>query len=185
MIAVHPEPVTGQPQALRWVCTPTGPAGRVRAAPGALGQLLAAGTLRQVFREGGGLWTFLADGLAWADHGTQVRVAVAAALAQPEGWDVDPDSAELLGWIAADVIGTQLASYISSHGGQISVGEVTHDTLTLNFGGACEHCPAAGSTLHGRIESALAARYPRLRSVSRRSAGPGRRPLLGIGLRRG
>ena len=39
--------------------------------------------------------------------------------------------------------------------------------LTLDFGGACTDCPAAGSTLHERIETAVRGRYPGLASVAR------------------
>ncbi|NHB85027.1 NifU family protein [Tessaracoccus sp. HDW20] len=37
----------------------------------------------------------------------------------------------------------------------------------MDFGGACEDCPAAASTLHDRIETAVRARYPGLTRIAR------------------
>ena len=68
---------------------------------------------------------------------------------------------------ARDVVDGELASYISSHGGVITVDSAEDGVLTLDFGGACTDCPAAGSTLHERIETAVRGRYPGLASVAR------------------
>ena len=89
-------------------------------------------------------------------------------------------SAELLGLIAREVLDGELKSYVDSHGGHITVADTTEDTLTLNFEGACEDCPAAASTLHDRIEAAVKRRYPGLKRIQR-SGGPQRgRGFLGL-----
>lgn len=179
--AVHPQSVSGQPRAVRWVTEVDLPVGRVVAAPGTLGPLLEYGVLTRVALERGGVWTWLAPGLSWAEHGPRVRDAVAAALALP-GWKVEDDS-ELLGLVARDVLDGELAGYVASHGGSITVAGASGDELTLDLGGACEDCPAAGSTLHDRIETAVKARYPGLTAV-RQVAAAKRSPSGWLGLPR-
>ena len=56
---------------------------------------------------------------------------------------------------------------MSSHGGHITVESSTASSLVLDFGGACEDCPAAGATLHDRIEATVRDRYPGLAEVTR------------------
>lgn len=178
--AIHPQTSAADPQAVRWV-TDTGdlPVGRVWRAPGTLGPLLEFGAIPQMFLEKGSVWTWLMPGKTWAEHGPRIRDAISAALELP-GWQVEEGSAELLGLIARDVIDGELADYIASHGGIISVVDTTADTLRLDFGGACEGCPAAGTTMHDRIESAVAARYPMLRSITRTTVDPQVKGFLGI-----
>lgn len=165
---IHPEAVPGEPRAVRWVVK-TGEiaVGEVTQAPGTLGPLLQYGVLTRILVERGAVWTWLDEKLTWTDHGPRIRDAVAAAVGLP-GWEVGP-SGDLLGLIAADVVGSQLSGYISSHGGAISVVSADNDELVLDFGGACTDCPAAGRTLHDRIESTVRERYPALREVRRRS----------------
>lgn len=179
MTPIHPQAVCGQDTAVRWVVgTGSIPVGEVAAAPGELGRLIVSGALSRVHVECDGVVTWLPEGRCWADDGQAVRSAVAAAVEQP-GWEVRPTD-DLLAMIAQDVVGGELAGYISSHGGNITVTETSDDVVLLAFGGACKDCPAAGSTLHDRIETSIRRRYPRLRAVRRPQ--PTRRTLGWLGL---
>ncbi|MBK7822074.1 MAG: NifU family protein [Tessaracoccus sp.] len=162
--SIHPQ--AGPDEAVRWVTDVALPVGRVVAAPGTLGPLLDYDVLTRVFVEPGGVWTWLAPGLSWTDHGPRIRDAVSAAV-DLDGWRIDEDD-DLLALIARDVVDGELAGYISSHGGVITVESAADGVLTLDFGGACTDCPAAGSTLHDRIESAVRERYPALVAVQQR-----------------
>lgn len=165
---IHPEAVPGEPRALHWVTAVDLPAGRVVAAPGTLGPLLSYGVLERILVEGAGVWMWLADGYSWAEHGPRVRDALIAALAL-DGWEIDESSSEVLRLVATHVLEVELRPYISSHGGAITLHSATAEAIVLDFNGACAGCPAAGLTLHLRIERAVRARYPRLSEVSRRS----------------
>ncbi len=164
---IHPEAVTDEPQAIRWVIDTAGLAvGEVTRAGGTLGPLMEYGVITRMFVERGSVWTWLAPEYSWTDHGPRVRDAVVAAI-DADGWDITEGSDDLLHLIADDVVRGQLSSYISSHGGAISVVSTTDAAVVLDFGGACTDCPAAGSTLHDRVETAIAERYPGLGEVSR------------------
>lgn len=164
---IHPEAVTDEPQAIRWVIdTADLPVGEVLHAAGTLGPMMEYGVITRMFVEQGSVWTWLAPEHTWTDHGPRIRDAVVAAM-DTDGWDITDGSADLLAFIAADVVQGQLFSYINSHGGQISVVSAGTDAVVLDFGGACTDCPAAGSTLHDRLEVAIRDRYPRLREISR------------------
>lgn len=156
---LHPEAVPGDPQAVRWVTDIDLPVGRVRRAPGTVGPLLEYGVVTQMLVERGGVWMWLAEGHAWIDQGPRIRTALGAAL-DLDGWEIEEGSAELLGLVARHVLEGELKDYVASHGGRITVADVTADAVVLDFGGACEDCPAAGTTLHERIEAAVTRRYP-------------------------
>lgn len=164
--ALHPQPIPGEPLAVRWVTDVDLPVGRATHAPGTLGPLLEYGVLTKIMVERGGVWTWLAEGQQWTEHGSRIRDAVAAAV-DLDGWEISEGSEELLGLLAREVLEGELASYVSSHGGHITVAGATPTTLTLDFAGACEDCPAAGSTLHDRIETSVRERYPLLAKVER------------------
>lgn len=169
---IHPEAVTGEPQAIRWVVeTDDLPVGEVLKAGGTLGPMMEYGVINRMFVERGSVWTWLSPQHKWTDHGPRIRDAVVAAISTG-GWDITDGSADLLRLIADDVVHGQLFTYITSHGGQISVVEATIDSVVLDFGGACADCPAQGRTLHDRVEVTLAERYPRLREVSKVAAHP-------------
>lgn len=177
---LHPQTVPGQPQAVRWVVDVDLPVGRVVHAPGTVGPMLEYGVLTKVFVERGGVWTWLADGRTWTEHGPRIRDALAVAVDLP-GWDIEEGSDELLGLIAQEILDGELEGYISSHGGIISVAGVEDGRLSLDFGGACEDCPAAGTTLHERIEAVVRERYPLLAGVERvGGAHHGHRGWLGL-----
>ncbi len=177
---IHPEAVTDEPQAIRWVVdTAELPVGEVNLAAGTLGPMMEYGVITRMFVERGSVWTWLAPEHSWTDHGPRVRDAVVAAI-DAEGWEITDGSADLLHFIADDVVRAQLSSYISSHGGQINVVSTTDDSVVLDFGGACTDCPAAGSTLHDRVEVTIKDRYPGLREISRAAPtdSPTSRPRL-------
>lgn len=169
---IHPQSVPGEPQAIRWVADLELPVGRVRSAPGTIGPMLEYGVLTKVFVERGGVWTWLDPAQTWTEHGPRIRDAVALAL-DLDGWEIEEGSDELLGLIAREVLEGELATYVASHGGHITVSGVADGVLTLDFGGACEDCPAAGSTLHDRIEATVRRRFPALVEVRRLSGGHG------------
>lgn len=180
--ALHPQSVVGEPLALRWVTEVDHlPVGRVLAAPGTLGPLLEYGVLTKVFVERGGVWTWLDPARNWPEHGPRIRDAVATAL-ELDGWVIEENQPELLALIARDILDGELRSYVSSHGGIISVAGSTASTLSLDFGGACADCPAAGSTLHDRIEASVRARYPLLESIERVGEPAERAPRGWLGL---
>ncbi|MBB1511009.1 NifU family protein [Tessaracoccus sp. MC1627] len=164
--SIHPQAVPGEPAAVRWVTDVDLPVGRVVSAPGTLGPLLEYGVLTKAFVERGGVWTWLAPDHTWTEHGPRIRDAVSSAVDLP-GWKVDEGSDELLGLIAREILDGELAGYVESHGGVITVAAAEGGRLTLDFGGACEDCPAASSTLHERIEAAVRERYPLLGGVER------------------
>ena len=164
--SIHPQAVPGEPSAVRWVSGVDLPVGRVVSAPGTLGPLLEYGVLTRVFVERGGVWTWLAPDHTWTEHGPRIRDAVSSAVDLP-GWEVEEGSDELLGLIAREILDGELAGYVESHGGVITVAAAEGGRLTLDFGGACEDCPAASSTLHERIEAAVRERYPLLGGVER------------------
>ena len=76
-----------------------------------------------------------------------------------------PAEDEVLRHIALDVVHGQLAPYLASHGGEVTVGDVRDGAVTVTFGGACGHCPLSDVTLHLRIEGALRERFPMLGEV--------------------
>lgn len=175
-LPIHPETVPGEPQAVRWV-VPTGgvSVGEVRRAPGTFGSMLEYGVISRALVEADGVWTWLEPDQSWAKVGPRVRDAIVSSLPE-KGWEVEKGSVDLLRFVAGDVVDQQLAGYIASHGGTIQVVDVDEETVQLDFGGACEDCPASGQTLHQRIETAIRARYPGLKSVSR----VGEKPKSGI-----
>jgi len=175
---LHPEAVPGEPQAVRWVTDLDLPAGRVVRAPGTVGPLLEYGVVTRMLVERGGVWMWLAESHTWIDNGPRIRTALSAAL-DLDGWQIEEGSAELLALIARQVLEGELKDYVASHGGRITVAEATADALVLDFGGACEDCPAAGSTLHERIEAAVVRRYPAT-VVAARPVPEKKRGFLGL-----
>lgn len=164
--SIHPQSVPGASSAVRWVTDVDLPVGSVISAPGTLGPLLQYGVLTRALVERGGVWTWLAPDQSWVEHGPRIRDAVSSALDLP-GWEVEEGSDELLELIAREILEGDLAGYLESHGGVITVVAADAGKLTLDFGGACEDCPAANSTLHERIEAAVRERYPLLRGIER------------------
>lgn len=178
--AIHPQTSPVDARAVRWVTDTSGlPVGVAWRAPGTLGPLMEYGVLTKVYVERGGVWTWLSPEKSWTEVGPRIREAVADAV-DLAGWQIEENSAEVLEVVARDVLEGELGSYIASHGGAITVVTTTADALTLDFGGACEDCPAAGSTMHDRIESAVKERYPGLKSIGRIPMDPKAKGFLGL-----
>lgn len=182
--ALHPQSSVAEPTAVRWVTDLDLPVGIVWRAPGTLGPLMEYGVIAKMYVERGGLWTWLAPGQSMLEIGPRLRDAVANAV-DLDGWQIEENAADVLELIARDILEGEMADYVASHGGAIRVVSTTPDTLTLDFGGACEDCPAAGATLHDRIEQAVRSRYPALKSVGRIPVDPKAKGFLGLPSLRG
>lgn len=164
-IPLHAERVAGEPRAVRWV-VPAGrlSAGRIRSAPGRLGELLADGTLTEGLTENTAVWLWLREGLSWSAKGADVRAALQDALADPSAWVLEAAPGEVLEKVTADLLEGPVGDFVRSHGGSVSA-QRFGDTVTVRLGGACEHCPAAGLTLRQRLVGELRDRCPDLVEV--------------------
>ncbi|MGI9123753.1 MAG: NifU family protein [Mycobacterium sp.] len=162
MIGIHPERVAGDPQAVRWV-VPAGSVavGRVRSAPGPLGEMISRGTISDALAEDAAVWLWLRDGLSWSEYGSRVRTALRDALGEAEGWGVDPAPGDVLAAVTSDLLDGSVGEFIRSHGGSVSV-QQSGEEVSVRLGGACEHCPAAGHTLRLRLIEGLRRRCPTL-----------------------
>ncbi|MGI5952438.1 MAG: NifU family protein [Brooklawnia sp.] len=177
---LHPEAIPGAPELLRWVTTLRLPAvGRLREAPDGLGELLASGVLSEVLVENNALWTRL-PGADWATHGVRVRDAITTAARDLTSWQVEAADDELLALVAGDVIDRTLGAYIASHGGQITLLSAADGQVRVALEGACAGCPAAGLTLHGRIQKSIRARLGEHIEVQDASPRRGRPRLLSV-----
>jgi Fe-S cluster biogenesis protein NfuA len=162
VIALHAERVPGEPYAVRWVAATDGvPTGRVVSAPGDLGRRFADGTLSAGLVEHTAVWLWLRAGLSWRDEGPAVSAALRAALAEPEAWVVEPARGEILERVTLDLLDGSVGDFVRSHGGSVAA-ERDGDVVTIQLGGACEHCPAAEHTLHQRLIGELRRRCPDL-----------------------
>lgn len=170
MVALHAERVSGDARAVRWV-VPAGllPAGRVRTAPGRLGELLADGTLCDALIEHTAVWLWVREPQSWGKSGGKlgrdVQAALRDALGDPGGWVVDPAPGEVLERVTADVLEGPVGDFVRSHGGSASCCRIDESAVAVALGGACEHCPAAGFTLRQRLVNALRERCPDLAEV--------------------
>ncbi len=184
LVPIHPEAVPEDPQVLRWVIPPAVLAvvGEPAGLPDPLAALVADGTVAGVAVEPTAVLVRLAAGRSWRTEGTRVRTALQAALAAPGEWcpatAQTPD--EVLRFAVDQVLDGEVGDYIRSHGGQVSLRGIDDGVVRLAMSGACAHCPASGSTLTDRIETALRARCPWLERIEAESesAGPLRRFLL-------
>lgn len=87
MIGIHPERVSGDPRAVRWVM-PAGTlaVGRVCRARGRLGDMLSDGTISAALAEHGALWLWLRAGESGPNSAMPVQAAPASALAIRPEW---------------------------------------------------------------------------------------------------
>jgi Fe/S biogenesis protein NfuA len=162
VIGLHAERVTGDDRVVRWVM-PAGilPAGRVRRAPGQLGELLSEGTLSGALVEYTAVWLWLREGLAWSAKGNCVQGALRQALADPAGWEIEPAPGEVLEAVTADLLTGSVGDFVRSHGGSVESHRDGED-VEVRLGGACEHCPAAEHTLRLRLLEAMRRRCPEI-----------------------
>lgn len=160
MIGIHPERVSDDDRAVRWVVTGTTlPVGRVSSAPGRLGEMLTGAILSDALAEPGAVWLWLREDLSWSSYGAEVRSALRAALADPDDWVVQPAPGEVLEHVTADLLAGSVGDFIRSHSGS-ALAQRCGDEVAVRLGGACEHCPAAGHTLRLRLVEALRQRCP-------------------------
>lgn len=187
-LAVHPE-ATADPQVIRWV-VPAGTLqvlGTVADAPGELGSMLRAGTLASIDVHTVGVDIALPTGSGWREYGEPVRTALVQALASPAEWDAQaPVTADdELRTAVAQVLEGGAGDYIRSHGGKAQIMSVLDGRVEIRLSGTCSHCPAAGITLHERLEGAIRELAPGLRELSATET-PGARGkvFMKLGLRR-
>jgi Fe-S cluster biogenesis protein NfuA len=160
MISLHAERAAGDDRAVRWVIPAGGlTPGRVRRAPGALGEIVRDGTISDALVEHTAVWLWLRDGLSWSAHGGTVQRALREALAEPGGWEIDPAPGEVLELVTADLLAGTVGDFVRSHGGSVAA-QRDGDDVEVHLGGACEHCPAAEHTLRSRLLDALRRRCP-------------------------
>ncbi|MFE9773794.1 NifU family protein [Streptomyces sp. NPDC005931] len=195
MIPLHPQPVAGRPDRLRWIvpagllsCT-----GRPAAVPEPLAALLTEGVLSRITVEAGAVVTRLGAGRSWRRDGPRVRSALHAALELPEGWlpgvpdgdtgggpsgaahdDGPPETVDdrRLYAAARDLLAGPTGGVARAHGGTIELVGVRDGIVTFRFGGACHGCPAAWFTLRHRLEHQLRRSHPGLREVRAVTAPP-------------
>lgn len=184
MIPMHPESVRENPAVLRWV-VPAGTfafSGPVTSAPGDLGALLTDGILASLTTDASGVLTELGPGNTWRMLGGAVRAALASALRQPEAWNYGGDSGsvgdgterrgsrgnagdDVLREVATSVVAGAVGDFVRSHGGRIDLVSVTDGVVAVRLRGSCTGCPAAGLTLHSRLERELRSQFPGLGGV--------------------
>lgn len=175
-VPVHPEPVAGEPAALRWR-VPAGlvPPGVVVRAPGELGELLGRSVV-QAWVTDGSVFMWLAAGLSWRDVGGVVRAALQSALTAPGQWVVAPVTPGLVRLAAETVLAGSVGAYAASHGGEITVSAVTAGSVEFELDGACAHCPAQGVTLDQRLERGVHELLPFVEVTAKSGTKP--RPFL-------
>ncbi len=172
-VALHAES-GADAREVRWIApgTPLPEPGTVVRAPAALAALLADGTLDEVRVLPGCIATRAAAGTDWRRAGADVRRAVAAALAEPSGWEVLPlgpatDDARLAE-AARDLLAGQVGDYARSHGGSIELVDVSGGVVAVRLRGTCHGCPASTLTLRHQLEARLREREPGLVAVVER-----------------
>ena len=193
MIPIHPTPGRDT-RTVRWKM-PAGtlPAvGSLTSVPAPLEEMHADGTVTCVVAGEDHLDVTLGEGRSWQVEGARVRTAILASLEQPRLWAVaasdpasppavaeDPQALDArLREVASAVLAGEVGELAHSHGGAIELDSVHDGVVTVRMEGACNGCPAAGLTLHARLERRLREACPELREV--RTAGPPapRRPVL-------
>lgn len=162
---MHPE-ATPDRQVVRWV-VPAGTlpvVGAMAGAPAGLGDLMRAGPIASIDVESRAVVIRLAAGSGWAVDGVRVRDALAEALQQPQHWQpagvVTED--DRLRAALQEVLDGPAGGYIRSHGGKAVIVSAHDRRADVRMTGACSHCPAAGFTLHSRLESELRKLFPQL-----------------------
>jgi Fe-S cluster biogenesis protein NfuA len=176
MIPIHAT-ATANPQQLRWMVAPGAlpPEGTVRHAPGRLGALLDGGVIDELVVRDAGVLITLRAGTKWRELGDEIRNALDDALQDPAGWQVDSptDKDKQLTEIAAELLAGQIGALAQSHGGSIELVSVRDHNVTVRMSGACDGCPASGSTLYEKLQRELRRRVSDQVTVSREThSGP-------------
>lgn len=172
MIPMHAV-ATGDLQRVRWVVVHDRmPArGRVRSAPGRLGQLQADGVIDELTVDGADITITLSAQQSWRARGEEIRVALDEALREPAGWRVEPsERTSEIARAAEELLSGPIGELAASHGGAIELVGVTGDQVRVRTSGACHGCPASASTLHDRLQCELRRRFGDEVMVSAESA---------------
>ena len=179
MIPIHAT-ATSTPQQLRFVVPPGDlpPRGTVRQAPEALGIWLDRGVITEMVVRDADVLITLSTGNTWREFGDQIRDALGDALLDPAGWQVDSatDSDDRLAEIVRDLLTGQVGALAESHGGSIELISVSGHHVTVRMSGACDGCPASGSTLFEKLQRELRRRVGDQVTVSSENYSP---PKLG------
>ena len=111
-----------------------------------------------------------ADSVAWLDgadidlvdaNGGQ-QLTIKAPRIKGQAPDEGASMVERVAWVVENEVNPQLAS----HGGRVSVQEITADgVVLLRFGGGCHGCGMADVTLKQGVEKTLMARVPGVTAV--------------------
>ncbi|TWP37388.1 NifU family protein [Leekyejoonella antrihumi] len=164
-VPMHPE-ATLDPAVMRWII-PAGTlpvVGEIADVPAPLGDLWSSGRIASITVETRAVLIGLPGERSWALEGAQVRDALASALQEPHRWQsvevVTED--DMLRAALQDVLNGGAGDYIRSHGGEVAIVAAQDRRARVRMSGACSHCPAAGFTLHSRLESELRERFPQL-----------------------
>jgi len=189
MIPLHATATT-DPQQLRWVVAADRlPArGRVREAPGRLGELLDRGVLDDIEVRAADVLITLGAGGSWRELGDDVRRALSDALLDPAGWRLEPraDDDAGLATATAELLAGPIGALAESHGGSIELVSVDGDHVNVRLSGACHGCPAASTTLHDNLQRELRRRSGRDITVISETASAARplgRKLLSLFIR--
>lgn len=164
-IAVHPER-TADPATLRWYLGRSLVEHPDVLRP--LDHLVAAGALREVGIESLAVRTTLAAGRSWAVEATGVRAAVQDAVRAHRRHVAALDDvarAALVERLTDEVLTELIGPLALGHGGAVEPAGVRAGPVIevcVRLRGACHGCPAAASTLHGRLEAELRRRLPEL-----------------------
>ncbi len=171
---------TGDPRRLRWVL-PAGhrlPVGTVRGAPGRLGDWLADGLVAELVIRGDDALITLGAGGDWRSCGDTVRDALQHGATDPTGWCADDAGAEAgLAAAVRELLAGPVGAVAASHGGAIELVAVDGDVVTVAMSGACDGCPASGSTLYDNLQRELRRRLGDQVRVAAAPAAPRRRRL--------
>lgn len=169
MIPIHAT-ATSNPQQLRWVVAPGAlpPEGTVQQAPGRLGALLDDGVIDKLVVRDADMLVTLTAGTTWRELGDDIGNALGDALEDPAGWRVDSptDKHARLPEIASELLAGQIGALAQSHGGSIELVSVRGHNVTVRMSGACDGCPASGSTLHEKLQHELRRRVSNQVTVS-------------------
>lgn len=161
MIPMHAV-ATGDPQRVRWVVVHDRMpgSGRVRHAPGRLGELQDDGTIEALIVDGADIAITLSPQQSWRARGAEIRVALDTALRDPAEWRIDlSERTSELARAAEELLGGPIGELAASHGGAIELVGVTGEQVRVRMSGACHGCPASESTLGDRLQRELRRRF--------------------------
>ena len=160
-LRLHPES-TADPLTLRWVADTWA----LDEPTPAMAALIRDGILAAVEIGAGEIRTRLSPGRSWARDGDRVRSVLFQALSNAEAARAaDAGAGAALSGQIAELIRREVAPFVDSHGGDIAIVSLDHDTLTVSLGGACGHCSLRTGTLRNVVAKAVQAKFPQIRRI--------------------